>query len=1092
MTPPSRAWAVPFLLAVGHSEVHLPSSCLGQSDGSHWLKLMENPEFPVIRQQCDNDYMIIDVNEDPNVVGYFSSYTTWHYQLSGPKQMDWSNWEEWWLPNKQFLDKSGLDSRNDYMHDEHYSYLISPDCNSCHIENNWDRNLYSYDNDDYFGDRTAYYMTGTLFGCLAKHKALKDCRWDYDSYTCNYCTKEQSDADLEYHVVSPFDMDDFNLWTGYYESLEPDNRTWWQLQMGICGVYPQSTYNDNVPQTRDECNEWRNNIKPSIGNDGKFCVCVKPNEHYNAATTYPVDEWLFEDFQKQYASNHFVEEDEVEPIDDVIELWQSDFEEGTYRIQESGTYKIMEDIVLDFNAGDTADPSSGKSWWPQKEQIDDYPGAGTTRDAYYLGFIAGITIEVDDVVIDLNEHGISMSRALYYQQRFFSIISLKSVAFPLNQGPGFFGMEPKYANNVVIKNGAIGLSSHHGIHGHFNSNVTIEKVHVHSFETHGIQMSHFQDLTIKNVEIGPSSTVAYLKGEYAYARWTVAQLERIMESGVYNDIFPVYFDSREDGLEFVEIVDSLKSLMDIAFKYVIGEEEYDDDDEDWLAAKDLFINEDGLPYGAVMYGLFLNLYFANVFTIHPSIKHANTANIEQLKIHGLHHKSVEYLRMDKYHSAMYRNQFNAPLDAKRVLGGQIYEGQDMVWGSVHYEGSPLTDASILLAMVTDDWGEQGLIMMDSNYTNWALGKHQWDDSTKAGHPYLGCNNDRMAHVPKGVIGIRMDGADNVTFRDLEISDLREYSDTGSDLCGEYFDGHYTKFIGGGNTLQNEPYLYGYTGNRAHGIFTDWSTFTLTGLAKIHDITCDTGLVRGMGLYTKSEMTFADDAVVTLYNFKAGYALSSVMTDYFKHPYNPSIAKPFHIIWNNQMETYDESFQSQINGEPADIDFYCIVGRDGMNDSDWTVKVDNTRNCMPLSSDPLSANIPGNMHQGLPPRPQHGHMMLQRAGYSDAQIASVYGDDVVARNGGAFRQQLRVSLWAAGVVAVAAVIVFLLEMMNRKRSKKKAAGSDTVCQWGRAFWRYIDILSSSGLRSAPLPPTCEQPDDECEPLIGGGSKQYGVC
>ena len=83
MTLRGSAWAAPFLLAIGHSsEVHLPSTCVGQENGLHWLKLLPN-EFPAIRQKCDNDYMIIDVNEDPNVVGYFSSYTTWHYALAG-------------------------------------------------------------------------------------------------------------------------------------------------------------------------------------------------------------------------------------------------------------------------------------------------------------------------------------------------------------------------------------------------------------------------------------------------------------------------------------------------------------------------------------------------------------------------------------------------------------------------------------------------------------------------------------------------------------------------------------------------------------------------------------------------------------------------------------------------------------------------------------------------------------------------------------------------------------------------------------------------------------------------------------------------
>jgi len=1082
MTLPYSVWLVPLLLTIALSEVNLPSSCLGQEDGMHWLKLMEPERFPAVRQKCDNQYMIIDVNGDPNVAGYFSSFDTWHYALSGPKQMDWSNWEEWWLPNADFLRTQGLDSRTDFAHDAYYRYTISEDCSSCEVANNWEKNLYSYDNDDAYGDRTAYYMTGTLFGCLAKHKALKDCRWDYDTYQCNYCTKLSSDADLEYHVVSPNDMDDFEEWTLNYQSLDADNRTWWQLQMGICGVYPQSTYNDKVPQTRDECNEWRDNLKPSIGNNGRFCVCVKPDVHYDPTTTFAIDEARFEDFQNQYASNHFVADDDVGAADDVYELWQSDFANGTYRIRKSGTYKIMEDITFDFNAGDPTEPSADPSWWPQAEQIKEYPGAGTTRDAYYLGFIAGITVEVDDVVIDLNNHGISMSRALYYQQRFFSCISLKSVAFPLNQGPGFFGMEPKYANNVVIKNGAIGLSSHHGIHGHFNSNVTLEKLHVHSFETHGIQMSHFQDLRIRNVEIGPSSTVAYLKGEYAYARWTVAQLDRIMDSGEFNDIFPLQFDGRAEALEFEDIVERLRDLMDMAFVYVIGEAEFDDDDEDWATAKALFINEDGLPYGAVMYGLFLNLYFSNVFTIHPSIKHAENATIENLKIHGLHHKTVEYLRMDKYHSAMYRNQFNAPLDARMVLGDQIEAGDDIVWADVHYEGSALTDAEILLSLVTNDWGEQGLIMIDQNYTDWVQGRHQWDDSTAAGHPYLGCNNDRMAHVPKGVMGIRMDGADGVVFSGLEISDLREYSEMGSDLCGEYFDGYYMKFIGGGNTLQNVPYLYGYTGNMVHGIFSDWSTYTMANEVAIHDLTSDTGLVRGVGMYTKSELTFAPNANTSLsiYNFKAGYALASTVTDYFKHPYNQAQCKPMHVVYSVALESYDKTFEAQINGQPDNVTFYCMVGRDGMNDSDWTVAVDNAAHCMPLSSDPMSANVPSTMHQGLPPKPEHGRKMLRRAGlWNEEDIAAVYGRDRdLGVNRDAFLQQLRWSLAALAVIAAVGGAAVLWETL---RCRKHCG-----CRLGLRR-----VLTPSTLRTAAPSPLATKPDDECAPLIASQSERYGM-
>ena len=73
------------------------------------------------------------------------------------------------------------------------------------------------------------------------------------------------------------------------------------------------------------------------------------------------------------------EEDESDSISDIIELFQSDFEDGTFRIQQSGTYKIMEDIVFDFNAGDLNDPNDGVGWWPRSDQVDEYEGAGTSR-----------------------------------------------------------------------------------------------------------------------------------------------------------------------------------------------------------------------------------------------------------------------------------------------------------------------------------------------------------------------------------------------------------------------------------------------------------------------------------------------------------------------------------------------------------------------------------------------------------------------------------------------------------------------------------------------------------------------------------------
>ena len=52
----------------------------------------------------------------------------------------------------------------------------------------------------------------------------------------------------------------------------------------------------------------------------------------------------------------------------------------------------------------------------------------------------------------------------------------------------------------------------------------------------------------------------------------------------------------------------MHELLDIVFKCVMGvDHSYATDNDKVVEAKALFVNDDGPPYGAVMYGLFLNL-----------------------------------------------------------------------------------------------------------------------------------------------------------------------------------------------------------------------------------------------------------------------------------------------------------------------------------------------------------------------------------------------------------------------------------------------------------------------------------------------------
>ena len=277
-------------------------------------------------------------------------------------------------------------------------------------------------------------------------------------------------------------------------------------------------------------------------------------------------------------------------------------------------------------------PQEKEAWKPRSDQIDEYPGAQTGRDEYFLGFFAGITIECDDVVLDLGGHEIGMSEVFYHQQRWFTVISLTSQFFLPGNGPGFFGSDPKSASNVVIRDGTIGLSSHFGIHGNYNSKVVIEDVVVKGFEVHGIQLNGFDDVSIRNVEVGPSSTIAYLTGEYGHMRYILDRLNNaIDELGDEADDAYMNFYGR-DPISLSDLAYKLEIMMNYAFDYVVRGVELttrNDDYELFKDAIDLFVNPSGIPYASVLHGIFLNTKEASVMTYNLfTTTYSETASLE--------------------------------------------------------------------------------------------------------------------------------------------------------------------------------------------------------------------------------------------------------------------------------------------------------------------------------------------------------------------------------------------------------------------------------------------------------------------------------
>ena len=185
-------------------------------------------------------------------------------------------------------------------------------------------------------------------------------------------------------------------------------------------------------------------------------------------------------------------------------LNNNDFKGGTYRIREPGYYKLSENIIFSPNENLYSSSKSTDKY----NLLDNYKPTKNHKNypipPYQFGFFAAITVESSNVIIDLNNFTIEQDKMHYINQRFFSLIELNETPFIKNQGPSNFG-EISYNNYIYIKNGKLGLTSHHGIHGNGNKNILIEDLDISNFEVAAIALNGSENCVINKVNIHDSS-----------------------------------------------------------------------------------------------------------------------------------------------------------------------------------------------------------------------------------------------------------------------------------------------------------------------------------------------------------------------------------------------------------------------------------------------------------------------------------------------------------------------------------------------------------------------------------------------------------
>ena len=528
-------------------------------DGLYYIKpLPDSPILPVI---CSNGYAMLDGSLDLNMksiphllsshdYGRFNK----HYTVS--RLDDLSTFREWL-----------------FMADKDTQFRIAPDCMQCE-EGQFGNNTV------YYTDSHTYCFSGAITsGCIDDDESA-----NYHPESCNICN------------------------VGTFPNHDP-SQPWTK-----CTAL-QLDADHAINHEHNSCVAHGLTFHPSISNVRDACTCYQPMEEaiaYNVSISeLPLVTAQHNDFIKMgfLVADNIIFDPEYEKgfsseiMDErqtnIVYLYNDDFVDGTLRIKRSGTYIIMEDIVFNFNAP-SAEQMAKESfspnaidmdelyWYPTTEQAKvngEYPGLYTYSGPFTLGFFAGISIETNYVTIDLNGFSLSQDQKFYFQQRFFALIEMASQPFVPGQGPANWGAgSDVYAQNVVIKDGTLGLSSHHGIHGNNNNFVTISNVNVAQFDVAGMQCNSCTNVVISDCVIGPQNQNIPLLGRYTHARAFLPRLRELVDR--FGE--KVIQFSNRDPTTLSDVVNRIINQMDMIYFNHFDGVEYEGNE--WEAAKKLFHN----------------------------------------------------------------------------------------------------------------------------------------------------------------------------------------------------------------------------------------------------------------------------------------------------------------------------------------------------------------------------------------------------------------------------------------------------------------------------------------------------------------------
>lgn len=446
-----------------------------------------------------------------------------------------------------------------------------------------------------------------------------------------------------------------------------------------------------------------------------------------------------------------------------ILLSNADFVNGpVYLTQPHTKYLLTEDI--EFNP------------LPEFNKIFDSLASFPEQNHHFvLGYFAAIIIVGHDIELDLGGFTLKQSITHNLQQRFFALIELADRPFLPGQGPANFGPTLTSCNNILIHNGTLGLSSHHGIHGNNPIGVTIKNLTIFNYEVAGITINGGNNITIENVDVRQNYQHIKVTALFSVAIFTAKKLLIKQRQDPYISLMVDNLAVPIDDIIRRLVASITDAYTDILLANPIGTTNpdskiYDNSINNWLL--------DGNCYGITFNskGLLVNNYKKQRELGSSNVTLTNVT-ISDIRCKPVEHPSITEMPL----ADLGDNPQTSPLMNKGAFGDVIgYLDCVDETGKFDAGSNPLILAQIL-----------GGVKVSDTLLEW-VNSGTADFHERIQHLTILNNLDIMAHVFKGTVGLFLSSIVKATCTNITIRNIYNYSDLGIE---DYSNLNNNKYIG---------------------------------------------------------------------------------------------------------------------------------------------------------------------------------------------------------------------------------------------------------------------------------------------------------